>query len=128
MKSIFGDVIDQYTRKDALNDGILFDVTETAFEAGILFPVALTSVVWNEYVKMPLVIEKKGIQSESGRLWDVIWMLRVNIPQCKTSALTYQLYVNNDPDQEPELISLKAQIHPGDDLEPVITIMLPNED
>lgn len=125
---LFGDVIHSYSRKEALNDGTLIDVSETAREAGIRFPVALTWATWNKCVDMPPGIEKQGIQSESGRLWDVISMLRFNIAGCQSDTLTYQLYVKKDPEKDAKLISLKAYIHPGDNLEPVITIMLPHED
>ncbi|MCE9563538.1 MAG: hypothetical protein K8U57_15970 [Planctomycetes bacterium] len=36
------EVIHSYTRANALADGVLVDVSETAREAGIRFPVALT--------------------------------------------------------------------------------------
>jgi hypothetical protein len=34
------DVISVYTRQDAINDGVLVDVTETAKEMGFRYPVA----------------------------------------------------------------------------------------
>src|SRR3972149_219225 len=42
MNEVFGDPISVYTRAQALEDGQLVDVSETAKEAGIRFPVALT--------------------------------------------------------------------------------------
>ncbi|MCY4511649.1 MAG: hypothetical protein OXG35_32490, partial [Acidobacteria bacterium] len=39
------DVIHRYTRAQAIKDGTLVDVTETAREAGWRFPVALTAAV-----------------------------------------------------------------------------------
>ena len=44
--NIFGDVIYQYTRAQAIEDGVLIDVSETAREAGITFPTAVTAAVW----------------------------------------------------------------------------------
>jgi hypothetical protein len=41
-----GDLVHRYTRADALRDGVLIDVTETAREAGIRWPVALTCAAW----------------------------------------------------------------------------------
>lgn len=35
-----------YSRAQALEDGVLVDVSETAREAGIKLPVALTATVW----------------------------------------------------------------------------------
>ena len=67
MKEIFGDVIYAYTRAQAIEDGVLIDVTAAAREAGIKHPTALTSAVWADYVAVP--DEMKGHQDEMGRLW-----------------------------------------------------------
>jgi hypothetical protein len=40
------DLISAYSRSEALADGLLVDVTETAREAGFLYPVALTRAAW----------------------------------------------------------------------------------
>ena len=45
-----------------------------------------------------------------------------------TCELRFQLHVQNEENEPAELITLKAHCGPGDDAEPVITIMLPNED
>ena len=50
MKELFGGVIYAYTREQAISDGVLIDVSKMAKEAGIRFPVVLTSAVWHEYV------------------------------------------------------------------------------
>ena len=45
---------------------------------GIVWPVALTSAAWADCVEWADAIEaRKGYtgQSESGRFWDVAWML-----------------------------------------------------
>lgn len=69
-----GEVIYGYSRKEAIADGVLIDVSQTAREAGIRFPVALTVGAWQEFVAVPP--NKVGQQDEAGRLWDVLWMLR----------------------------------------------------
>ncbi len=43
----FGPVLSAYTRAQAIEDGILVDVSETAREAGFTIPVAVTRTVWN---------------------------------------------------------------------------------
>ena len=40
------EVIHRYSRADALRDGVLIDVSATAREAGIVWPVALTAAAW----------------------------------------------------------------------------------
>jgi hypothetical protein len=51
-RDFWGDcaVIHQYSRADALADGVLIDATELAREAGFRYPVALTSAAWHECV------------------------------------------------------------------------------
>jgi hypothetical protein len=58
------DLIHRYNRADALRDGVLIDVSATAREAGIRFPVALTRAVWERCVSIP-----PGVlfQDEAGR-------------------------------------------------------------
>ena len=70
------EVIACYTRTEALADGVLVDVSEMAREAGIRYPVAVTRRVWGEVVT-PKQEDRPAGQSEAGRLWDVLWMLRV---------------------------------------------------
>ncbi len=64
------DLIHRYTRADALRDGVLIDVSTTAAEAGIRYPVALTCAAWARCVAVPAGL---GCQDEAGRLWDVLF-------------------------------------------------------
>ena len=70
-ESPFGAVIYSYTRAQAVADGVQVEVTKTAQEAGIKFPVFLTRAVFDNYVAVP-----EGVtgQDEAGRLWDIVWM------------------------------------------------------
>ena len=43
-------VISQYTRAQAIEDGVLIDVSKMAKEAGFTIPVAVTAAVWNEHI------------------------------------------------------------------------------
>ena len=122
------EVISVYTRAQALEDGVLVDVSATAKEAGIRFPVALTAAVYGQCVEVP-----EGItgQDEAGRLWDVLWMFRCAAAKFDGSTLLFKLYVRNHNRERldsRDLVTLKAECGPGDDGEPVLTIMLPDED
>ena len=44
-------VVHRYTRADAIRDGMLIDVTETAREAGFKIPVAITAAVQDQCVR-----------------------------------------------------------------------------
>ena len=60
-------IIAQYTRAQAIEDGVLIDVSEMAKQAGFTIPLAVTASVWNEHiVPMDKLREGRG-QSEDGR-------------------------------------------------------------
>lgn len=119
------DVFHSYTRQEAIADGVLIDVTTTAQEAGFRFPVALTAAVWAEYVTVPDGLEG---QDEAGRLWDILWMLRYAIKKSPGgSELQFVVLVQND-ERAPQPVKLKSLCGPGDNAEPVITVLLPDED
>lgn len=131
-ESVFGPVISSYTRAQALADGFLVDVSQVGKEAGFSVPVAMTRRVWDEIVIPPDSVKELG-QSEEGRLWDVLWMLRHAASKgSQADQIQYQLIVQNDYEHGAEdpryLVTLKAQIRGGDNGEPVITIMMPDED
>jgi hypothetical protein len=118
------EIIDRYSRADAIEDGVLIDASEMAKEAGLKFPVATTATVWGKYVEVPDGVE---CQDEQGRLWDILNMLLFAIKRgCEGNELLFTVLVNNDGTPKP--VQLKSICGPGDDAEPVITIMLPHED
>jgi hypothetical protein len=121
------DIIYAYTRAQAIDDGVLVDVTDAAREAGFRYPVALTRSVWDAYVSVPEGVEG---QDERGRLWDVLVMLRFAVATAPdASQVRYRLHVRNDNREgEPPLVELKAMCGPDDDAKPCITVMLPSED
>ena len=117
-----------YTRAQALADGLEVEVSETAREAGISFPVFLTRAVHAKYVTVP-----PGVigQDEAGRLWDILWTLRLAILRGRPghARLVVALYVRND-NRLAKLVKLVAQCGPFDfdDPRPAITVMMPDED
>jgi hypothetical protein len=124
------EIISSYSRAQAIEDGVLVDVSAAAREAGIKFPVALTRAVWGQCVEVPGGVE---YQDERGRLWDVISMLKFAIGRARGPAvlIRYELYVKNHNRERltaRDRVALKAVCGPGDVGEPVITIMLPDED
>ena len=128
MTETFGPVIYSYTRAQAVADGVQVEVTKTAQEAGIKFPMFLTRAVWDAYVSVP-----EGVtgQDEAGRLWDVVWMTRFAILRAHghTDRCPVALYVRND-NHRAKLVKLIAQCGPldMDDPSPAITVMMPDED
>ncbi|MBL1217356.1 MAG: hypothetical protein D8M59_07655 [Planctomycetes bacterium] len=121
-------VIFSYTRAQALEDGVLVDLTEWAKETGFVIPVACTAAVWHEYITPTDETRELG-QSERGRANDVLWMLYVAIRRHRAGnePLLYQVIFLQKPRKQ-ETVTLKAMCGPGDQGEPVLTIMKPNED
>ncbi|WP_437729556.1 DUF6573 family protein [Sorangium sp. So ce861] len=121
------ELVYSYARRQALEDGVLIDVSATARELGVTIPVAVTSSVWERYVKLTPAAIRAG-NGEEGRVWDILWMFRWAALRAKDqSEVRFQLHVVTES-ITPSLVELKAICGPGDDCEPVITIMLPNED
>jgi hypothetical protein len=124
----FGPVIFSYTRSQAVADGVLVEVTKTANEAGIRFPVFITRAVFEQYVAVPPNVAG---QDEAGRLWDIVWMLRFAILRSRSgqSRVPVALYVRND-NHRARLVKLIATCGPLDidDPQPAITVMMPDED
>src|SRR3990167_9920213 len=81
MDELFGPLISEYSRAQALDDGVLVDVSTTAREAGIRFPMALTRAVCEACVEVPRNAKGQPVpcQDEQGRLWDVLSMTRFAI-------------------------------------------------
>jgi hypothetical protein len=134
-------IIHRYTRAEALADGTLIDISETASEAGIIYPVAVTAEVWRLIEQIPNAYHWEDV---NGRLWDVVWMLRcaIKVPRGYEQLINREdIVVREHPDEihykvilhhhetrrsDGELV-LKARIGPGDDGEPVMTVMTLDE-
>ncbi len=129
----FGEIISTYTRAQAIADGVLVDAGAMAKEAGYKWPVALTAAAWSDCVAWTDADSDAQVhQDASGRLWDVLFMGAYAIRAHGRSGdrLNFSLYrVPRDGcSTEPERVTLKLIVGPGDDGEPVITILLPQED
>ena len=127
--NLFGedDVIFRYTRTQALADGVLVDLTEWAQETGFRIPVACTAAVWHEWITPPETMRSHG-QSERGRGHDVLWMLFAAIRRGEgDDRLLYDVLFQQQPGRT-QTVQLKAICGPGDEGEPVLTILMPDED
>ena len=127
-ESPFGEAIYTYSRSQAVADGVQVDVTKTAQEAGIKFPMFLTRAVFDQYVAVPPDVTG---QDEAGRLWDVVRMTRFAILRARPGVdrLPVGLYVRND-DRTARLVKLIATCGAldMDDPQPAITVMMVGED
>lgn len=124
------EVVFRYTRADALEDGVLVDVSERAREAGFRIPVALTARAWSECVAWPET--ESAIQDESGRLWDVVFMAAAAARRAarrgEGGRTTFEMVVVPRGGTAPTPTTLVLHIGPGDQGECVGTVMAPGED
>jgi len=125
------DLIFSYSRKQAIEDGVLVDLMQPQTEAlvreaGFKVPVAMTAEAFATAV-CPLDGKLPAGQDLNGRLWDVLVMLRMAIsPQRNTDRVDFAVEVSDG--RKHQRVDLYALIGPGDEGEPVLTIMLPCED
>ena len=126
------EIIFAYTRADAIIDGVLVELSDQIVsEAGIKVKVAVTRAVWDDFLSPSYLDDLPG-QSIEGRTWDLLWMFGCAARRSR-HASTIQFRVlfatmGESGSIVTEDVLLKAVCGPGDEAEPVITIMLPEED
>jgi len=137
LTSLFGEVIHQYTRGDALRDGVLIELpAKLCREAGIVVPVAVTVEVWR--LIDPGNLDQVPSQSITGRAWDLLWTFAIAARSShgrhrstiafRCEFLMCREAMGGTEITERKTVTLRAVCGPGDQGEPVITIMLPWED
>lgn len=120
-------IISSYTREEALDDGVLVDLTQTDEwpEAGFKIPGACTIAVW-------ALINPEAMpscQDMNGRLWDVCTMFKNAIRRNGGGReIMFEVLFKMGNTAKLTNTKLKAVCGPGDNAGPVITIMLPEED
>jgi hypothetical protein len=121
----------RYSRADALRDGVLVDLTEWARDAGFILPVACTAAVWHHYLVPDPSIRGMG-QSEQGRVHDLMLVLRAAVVANACGGMVADRMEFGVgllmPPRQHVSVAFVAFCVPGDAGEPVITIMLPEED
>jgi hypothetical protein len=120
------EVIDSYTREQAIADGVLVDVTKMAKEAGFKWPVAITSELHTVISNIPE--EYRKYQNYKGRLWDLLYIGCLEARMCgSASQISYRLIMHHE---NKKFLDVKMVCVPigMDDPSPAITIMMPEED
>lgn len=84
-------IISVYTREQAIKDGILVDVSDTAEvkEAGFKIPVCVTAHLWEKITKL-------GEDNYKGRLWDVVFMAAVAFRKKKDDLVEFEVLFEED--------------------------------
>jgi len=131
LEDLFSDPIAVYTRRQAIEDGVLVDLMQPETvslvrEAGFKIPVAMTAGAFAATVAefgKPL----PAGQDIQGRLWNVLWLLACAMRTAgSTDRVQFRVQVWNGSRREE--VRLWASCGPGDDAAPVVTIMLEGED
>lgn len=115
------DIISRYTRAQAIEDGVLADLTALfPAETKIYkYPVACTESVWR--LVESAVDKKQG--DLKGLVCDLLWMSQKgHVKKLSESTFLFQLRIGRKNH------TLKVTVGAGDDLEPVVTIMQEGED
>jgi hypothetical protein len=121
-------IIISYTRAQALNDGVLVDVSDLAREAGFKWPVAVTDHLYHSIIVPSLELVAEG-QSITGRLWDLLQVLRYTIANSKDDTyLQFSVLFVMSSGASPVPVEIISVAGPGDDGDPVITCMLEGDD
>jgi len=113
------EVIDTYTRAQAIEDGVLVDLAQ--YELVRLtskHPVACTGTLWH-------TIEEEGREDDlriAGIVHDIFWMAQLKYRSPGPNVRLFEVMIGR------HLYKLKIHVGPGDFGEPVITLMFENED
>lgn len=123
----FGEVISSYTRENAIEDGVLIDVTPLAKRAGFKYHTAITSGV-HSVIDLGDALEEIK-ETYTGRFGKVLYSLLCAIKngQAKEDIIFFNVNLTN----RLGIIKnerFKSMVHAGDNHEPVMTILLPLED
>lgn len=142
------DLIYSYTRKQAIDDGILValsgyapDEIETwipamVSEVGIRVPLCVTRTLWDELVAMNPRAEQ-AMNDIKGRLWDVLFMFVMAVRRgANEDQLKYTLRVvlgdgsryGNRKTSRSQVVQVRAVCGPDDDGSPCFTLMMHDED
>jgi hypothetical protein len=116
----FGEMIYSYTRTQAIEDGVLADLSQVdSIKQHWKLPVACTSTVW-AIVEEAL---KREDQDVSGICHDISTMAKLAIQSAgNAEQVHFKVIIAG------RMHLLKLHIGPGDTAAPVLTLMLPNED
>lgn len=116
MREIYGEVISSYSRKEAIEDGVLIDVSDLGAAGHFKYPVAITTALHEAVAKGA----GKDPETYNARLLDVFHMMML-AAKAGGSDMFFRVKVGA------RNLGLWGNCGPGDDAEPVITIGFPSD-
>ena len=116
------EIISMYTRAQAISDGVLVDYTTEAKALGFRVPVAFTECLV-AHLEVRAMMTGGTVQNEvSSALLQLLGLIRGGGEN--TDRIFFALPARRGTDE----LEVWSHIGPGDDAEPVMTIMLLGED
>jgi hypothetical protein len=113
-------------REAAIQAGILIDVTPTALQLGITFPVTITRPLW----EMGIVTNRSlPGEDQTSRLRDILMAFRLRLASLTTVSplLDFPVLLALPPSSVPQPVPLFALIQPDPTHQANVTLLLPNE-
>ena len=111
------EVISSYSREQAIEDGVLHDVSDSEAAKLFKYPAAITCALSGAL--------SRGAGNEAAtfnaRLWDVFYMMQTKARTCSDSDVFFSVKVGS------RVLKLWGNCGPGDDAAPVITIGFPED-
>jgi len=115
-----------HDREAAIQAGILIDVTPTALQLGITFPVTITRPLW----ELGIVTNRSlSEEDQTSRLRDILMAFRLRLASLTTVSplLDFPVLLALPPSKVPQPVPLFALIHPDPTHQANVTLLLPNE-
>jgi hypothetical protein len=119
------DVVFGYSRRQALADGVLVDVTRQASPAemhgGFLVPVAVTGALWATIEAIPPSLD--GLADPRGRLHEILWMASLAV---RRASAMFAIHLPTAGTRQ-RTRRLRVEVGPDDDGMPCVTIGFPED-
>ena len=113
-------------REAAIQAGILIDVTPTALQLGISFPVTITRPLWEVGI---VTNQSLSEEDRTSRLRDILMAFRLRLASLTTVSplLDFPVLLALPPSRVPQPVPLFALIQPDPTHQANVTLLLPNE-
>ena len=113
-------------REAAIQDGTLIDVTATALQLGISFPVTITRPLWEIGI---VTNQSLPEEDQTGRLRDILMAFRLRLASLTTVSplLDFPVLLALPPSRVPQPVPLFALIQPDPTHQANVTLLLPSE-
>lgn len=115
-----------HDRETAIQAGILIDVTPTALQLGITFPVTITRPLWEMGI---VTTQPLPEEDQTGRLRDILMAFRLRLASLTTVSplLDFPVLLALPPNRVPQPVPLFALIQPDPAHQANVTLLLPSE-